>query len=60
MNNLKKFIANRIKMPEIAFEMRRTLKVKKADAPKHWALSMKFKTLEPKKSCKNRLNYIKN
>ena len=22
-------------MPEIAFEMRRTLKVKKADAPKH-------------------------
>lgn len=35
MNNLKKFIANRIEMPEIAFEMRRTLKVKKADAPKH-------------------------
>lgn len=35
MNNLKKFIANRIKMPEIAFEMRRTLKVKNADAPKH-------------------------
>lgn len=35
MNNLKKLIANRIKMSEIEFEMRRTLKVKKADAPKH-------------------------
>ena len=35
MNNLKKFIANRIKMPEIEFEMRRTLKVKEADAPEH-------------------------
>ena len=35
MNNLKKFIANRIKMPEIAFEMRRTLKFKNADVPKH-------------------------
>ena len=35
MNNLKKFIANRIKMPELAFEMRQTLKVKNADVPKH-------------------------
>ena len=35
INNLKKIIANRIKMPEIAFEMRRTLKVKKVDAPKY-------------------------
>ena len=45
MNNLKKFIANRIKMPEIAFEMRRILKVKKANAPKHCGPSMKFKSV---------------
>lgn len=33
--SLKKIIANRIKMTEIAFEMRRILKVKEADASKH-------------------------
>ena len=32
-------------MPEIAFEMRRILKVKKANAPKHCGPSMKFKSV---------------